>query len=194
MCLQKNINSTKNKLNRKRFPKLWMNHCNLSTWENIMFVIPIFSRSFEKDYFCSEGLLFVNFRHRFSELKKMAMKVRILSMLLTIHSLGLLFASLFTYRWYVDDQKEVGVFGMCEVANKTSVNRMILVANRTNARSASHLPFQVDSLFATSFRSFSLLSSSGGENKSMTCYKLLWPTSDEAFAYLASWLILIEPF
>lgn len=114
----------------------------------------------------------------------MAIKVRVLSMLITLHSLGLLFGSLFTYKWYVDDHREVGVFGICETLNKTSVNRMILVENSTAAN--MHIPFEIDS-FLPKPRSFSIFSSSV-KNRNKMCYQLLWPITDEAFVYLAGTL------
>lgn len=44
----------------------------------------------------------------------MAQKPTVLGMLIAIHSLGLIFASLFIHKWYVTDIQEIGIFGICQ--------------------------------------------------------------------------------
>ena len=44
----------------------------------------------------------------------MAQICTVIGMLVTIHSLGLIFASCFLHKWYVTDTEEIGVFGVCE--------------------------------------------------------------------------------
>ena len=56
----------------------------------------------------------------------MAYKVLILAMLITLHSTALVFYSLFTFKWFVDSgRREIGIFGVCEYLNKTTVNGML---------------------------------------------------------------------
>jgi hypothetical protein len=59
----------------------------------------------------------------------MAHKCTVLGMLLSLHSLGIIFASLFTYKWYVDSSKDVGIFGICEYFNSTYVDGLIMSSN-----------------------------------------------------------------
>lgn len=53
-------------------------------------------------------------------------KCTILSMLVSLHGLGLLLVSLFTYKWISTDQEDIGIFGICEYKvyelNKTTVS------------------------------------------------------------------------
>ena len=119
----------------------------------------------------------------------MSIKVRIFSMLITLHSLGLLLASLFTYKWYVDEKREVGVFGICQFLNKTTVDRMILPENNTKAIDlikhidlSRRIPIDIDLLMPRQ-RTINLFSSQTVNRK---CYQLLWPNTEEAFKYLSS--------
>ena len=65
----------------------------------------------------------------------MAHKCTVLGMLVSLHSLGLIFASLFTYKWYVDSSRDIGIFGICEYLNATSINKFVNV--NTNLQNAS---------------------------------------------------------
>ena len=40
-------------------------------------------------------------------------------MLISLHSLGIIFASLFTFKWYVDSSRDIGIFGICEYFNSS---------------------------------------------------------------------------
>jgi hypothetical protein len=55
----------------------------------------------------------------------MSRKIIVFSMLVTLHSLFLVIASLFTYRWYVDETKDVGIFGICEYLNMTTIEKLL---------------------------------------------------------------------
>lgn len=55
----------------------------------------------------------------------MAHKLAVLGMLVSLHSLGLIFASLFTYKWFIDNTRDVGIFGICEYLNASSINKMV---------------------------------------------------------------------
>jgi hypothetical protein len=58
----------------------------------------------------------------------MAYKILVLAMLVTLHATAVLFASLATYRWLVDAdvaKRDVGVFGVCEHLNKSTVVGLI---------------------------------------------------------------------
>ena len=63
----------------------------------------------------------------------MAHKCTVLGMLVSLHSLGLIFASLFTYKWYVDNTRDIGIFGICEYLNATSINKFVNINNNMNA-------------------------------------------------------------
>ena len=53
----------------------------------------------------------------------MAQKALVLGMILSLHSLGIIFASLFTFKWYIDDSRDVGIFGICEYFNSSSLDQ-----------------------------------------------------------------------
>jgi len=44
----------------------------------------------------------------------MAQKCAVLGMLIVVHSLGLIFASLFTHKWLVSDTEDIGIFAICK--------------------------------------------------------------------------------
>ena len=67
----------------------------------------------------------------------MAHKCTVLGMLVSLHSLGLIFASLFTYKWYVDNSRDIGIFGICEYLNATSINKFINVNANANMHNDS---------------------------------------------------------
>ncbi len=120
----------------------------------------------------------------------MSRKLTVLAIFILIASLTLLFASLFTYKWYVDDTQTIGVFGVCEFVNQT--NRMITINNSSefievyNNSSNSSSINKRDILGLKSFfgqTRFDLFSSSKLGQK---CFQLLWPDTLEAFNYLSS--------
>jgi hypothetical protein len=57
----------------------------------------------------------------------MAFKIVVLAMLIALHSVAVLFASLATYRWLVDDatKRDVGVFGVCEYLDRTTISNLV---------------------------------------------------------------------
>lgn len=44
----------------------------------------------------------------------MAQKCAVFGMLIVVHSLGLIFASLFTHKWLVSDTEDIGIFAICK--------------------------------------------------------------------------------
>lgn len=65
----------------------------------------------------------------------MANKIIVLGMMISLHSVALIFASLLTYKWLVNENKEVGIFGVCEYYN-SSIFKPILIdkLNQNNGR------------------------------------------------------------
>ncbi len=105
----------------------------------------------------------------------MTHKVIVLGMLITLHSLGALIASLVTYEWYVDAFRQIGIFGVCENVNSTHMNNLVNILNEklTNLTgNKTHIElekFQPDT-----------------DRIYQKCFQLLWPDSEAAFDYLAS--------
>ncbi len=133
----------------------------------------------------------------------MVSKIRILGMVLVLNSLGLILASLFTYKWYVDEEKEVGIFGLCEFKNKTSAARMIYRDSNT----ADHLELIKDTQKYPTSSLINLLKQRltisigpylteksqvrtidifDTENIEKKCTQILWPKNEEAYKYLES--------
>jgi hypothetical protein len=87
----------------------------------------------------------------------MPRKCSILGMLISLHSLGLILGSLFTYKWYVDINKEIGIFGICEYLNSTTFNNLINEYNisliRHNQLVHEDYPKKKSFIFSRSFRS-----------------------------------------
>ena len=75
----------------------------------------------------------------------MAQKILVLGMLLSLHSLGIIFASLFTYKWYVDSNRDVGVFGICEYFNSSSINKLINNPSTQN-RKFNNVSYKVNTI------------------------------------------------
>jgi hypothetical protein len=104
----------------------------------------------------------------------MTHKVLVLGMLVSLHSLGILFASLVTYEWYVDDYREIGIFGVCENVNSTLMLKLVenlnekltnLTGNKTNIE-FDKSNWDHDKIYKK-------------------CFQLLWPDSTAAFDYLS---------
>lgn len=55
----------------------------------------------------------------------MSHKCSVFDMLVSLHSLGLIFASLFTYKWHVDSSRDIGIFGICENFNASTINSLL---------------------------------------------------------------------
>ena len=75
----------------------------------------------------------------------MAQKILVLGMLLSLHSLGIIFASLFTYKWNVDSNRDVGVFGICEYFNSSSINKLINNPSTQN-RKFNNVSYKVNTI------------------------------------------------
>ena len=131
----------------------------------------------------------------------MAQKVTVLGMLIAVHSLGLVFASLFTFKWYVDNFTDVGIFGICEYYESTngSFRRMInpmfehKIKRDTIGNSSNNNTFAPSLKFQSRF--LNRKSSEASELTEYTrtyqrCYQLLWPDKEPALQYLASKILL----
>ena len=104
----------------------------------------------------------------------MTHKVVVLGMLITLHSLGLLFASLITYEWYVDKNHEIGIFGICETVNSTMMMNLVANFNEKISNLTGNKTIEFDK------------ASWDGERVYRKCFQLLWPNTEAAFDYLAS--------
>lgn len=99
-------------------------------------------------------------------------------MLITLHSLGVLIASLVTYEWYVDNDREVGIFGVCETVNSTTMISFVNTFNEKLSNLTGNNKSRIDyidkSIYDTNDRVY------------RKCFQLLWPNTEAAFEYLAS--------
>ena len=75
----------------------------------------------------------------------MAQKALVLGMLISLHSLGIIFASLFTFRWYVDKSRDIGIFGICEYFNSSSLDQFEINQIPTNRR-FSNISFKINTI------------------------------------------------
>ena len=126
----------------------------------------------------------------------MAYKIRILGMLMATLSFGTLITSLFTFKWYVDTNTEIGIFGFCIYSNASNTNRMLTIeSNATSNYSAVAHNLSVANNFSVTKRDleefqdyiptahlFDLFTGGLVEPK---CFQLLWPDTEEADRYLS---------
>ncbi len=122
-------------------------------------------------------------------------------MILVLNSFGLICASLFTYKWYVDEEKEIGIFGLCKYMNKTSEARMIyqdvnntkylelIIDTQKNPNSSlinllkQRLTIEPRLTEKSQIKAFDLYKS---DTKFKKCTQILWPNNEESFGYLES--------
>jgi hypothetical protein len=55
----------------------------------------------------------------------MTNKILVFSLLITLHSTGILFGSFFSYKWISFNEKDVGLFGICDYFNKSHIMNLL---------------------------------------------------------------------
>lgn len=75
----------------------------------------------------------------------MAYRVLVLAMLVTLHSTALIFGSMFTFKWFTDTtdgRRDVGLFGICDYLNKTTVTKLFEEQQAVNSADTQILSFK----------------------------------------------------
>lgn len=140
----------------------------------------------------------------------MPRKVNVLAMLIAIISLVLVCTSLVTFKWFVDTEKEIGVFGICQYKNNSTFSQIIskedskrIILENSNGsleriiqeENITHIEpnitknhNQTESFgqeIVDYFKSTKVYEFFSGSSENKQCFNLLWPSTDEAFDYLA---------
>jgi hypothetical protein len=84
----------------------------------------------------------------------MAQKALVLGMLISLHSLGIIFASLFTFRWYIDNSRDIGIFGICEYFNSSSLDQFEINQIPSNRR-FSNISYKINTIAMKNNQDFS---------------------------------------
>lgn len=127
-----------------------------------------------------------------------------IGMLLTLHSFGLIIASLLTNKWYTDNKKDIGIYGICEHSssfnetyfyrnkysyNKANINKTLqqegeaaqLNHNGKIKKRRNNIFLIVDNSSNATAENTSRVKKSTNNTK---CFQLIWPDSQQAFQYL----------
>jgi hypothetical protein len=117
----------------------------------------------------------------------MSRKVSVFALLILLNSFSLIIASLLIHKWFIDDLKEIGIFGICEYVNQT--NRINLAVNSPNSSGFSKQQIESNSKVKRD-----VLNENNHEKNlnfiskheiSKRCFQLIWPDTEEAFHYLS---------
>lgn len=86
----------------------------------------------------------------------MASKVLIFGMLISLISIGLVFVSLITNKWLVIENKDVGIFGICEYFNVSDLSPLLYLINTNNSFDLNNTNEKNDSNYINNFSNIKL--------------------------------------